>query len=134
MKSDPAGFLLALMDDAGVDQVLLTAEDAETSFNMVTPNEAVHEFVRQNPGRFLFMGAVDPHKGMKAVRQIEHLAKTMDMKCLCLEPWLHRINSYDKLFYPIYAKCVVLGMPVWIHTSLNFVPGLPWTSGADLSR
>ena len=61
MKSDPAGFLLALMDDAGVDKVLLTAEDAETTFNMVTPNETVHEFVMSSPERFMLMGAVDPH-------------------------------------------------------------------------
>ncbi len=132
MKSDPAGFLLALMDDAGVDKALLTAEDAETTFNMVTPNETVYEFVMSNPERFLFMGAVDPHKGMKAVRQIEHLAENMNMKCLCLEPWLHKINSNDKLYYPLYAKCVELDMPIWIHTSLNFVPTLPMDFGRPI--
>lgn len=132
MKGDPAGFLLALMDDAGIDRVLLTAEDAETTFNMVTPNETVHEFVMSKPERFMFMGAVDPHKGMKAVRQVEHLAKTMNMKCLCLEPWLHKINSNDKLYYPLYAKCVELDMPVWIHTSLNFVPTLPMDFGRPI--
>jgi len=132
MKGDPAGFLLALMDEAGVERVLLTAEDAETTFNMVTPNESVYEFVMQKPDRFMFMGAVDPHKGMKAVRQIEHLTKNMNMKCLCLEPWLHKLRSNDKLYYPIYAKCVEMDMPIWIHTSLNFVPQLSMDFGRPI--
>ncbi len=124
VMKDPAGFLLGLMDEAGVDTAVLTAEDAETTMGMKVPNEKVAEFIRAHPGRFLGMAAVDPHKGMKALRELEHAVKELGMKCLCLEPWLHKIRSNDKLYYPVYAKCVELGVSVWIHTSVNFVPQL----------
>ena len=38
IMEDPPGFLIKLMDDSGIDRALLTAEDAETTMNMVTPN------------------------------------------------------------------------------------------------
>jgi len=132
IMDDPPGFLVNLMDASGIDRVLLTAEDAETTMNMVTPNEKVAEFVAENPERFMFMGAVDPHKGMKAVRDLEYLVRELGMKCLCLEPWLHKIRSNDKLYYPIYAKCVELNVPIWIHTSINFVPQLSMDFGRPI--
>jgi len=132
IRSDPAGFLLALMDGAGVDMALLTAEDAETTAGMKVPNDKVAEFVQQNPKRFMGMAAVDPHKGMAAVRELERAVKELDMKCLCLEPWLHKLRSNDKRYYPIYAKCVELDVPVWIHTSINYVPQLTMDFGRPI--
>jgi len=132
VSADPVGFLLNLMDDAGVDMAVLTAEDAESTMGMKTPNDKVAAFVQQNPERFIGMAAVDPHKGMNAVRDLEYAVKTLKMKCLCLEPWLHKIRSNDKLYYPIYAKCVELDIPVWIHTSLNYVPQLPMDFGRPI--
>ena len=41
LAADPVGGLLRLMDEGGVDKAVLTAEDAETTMNMRTPNEKV---------------------------------------------------------------------------------------------
>jgi len=124
LREDPHGGLLKLMDEAGVDKAVLTAEDAETTMHMKTPNEKVAEFVKRAPDRFIGMAAVDPHKGMQALKDLEYAVKQLEMKALCLEPWLHKLRSNDKRYYPIYAKCVELEIPVWIHTSINFVPSL----------
>jgi predicted TIM-barrel fold metal-dependent hydrolase len=132
IRTDPSGFLLGLMDDAGVDMAVLTAEDAETTSGMRVPNEKVAEFVRQNPERFIGMAAVDPHKGMKAIRELERAVRELKMRCLCLEPWLHKLKSNDKLYYPIYSKCVELDIPVWIHTSINYVPQLTMDFGRPI--
>jgi predicted TIM-barrel fold metal-dependent hydrolase len=132
VKKDPVGFLLGLMDDAGVDVAVLTAEDAQSTMGMITPNDKVAEFVQQAPNRFVGMAAVDPHKGMQALRDLEYAHHELGMKALCLEPWLHKINSNHKLYYPIYAKCVELGIPIWIHTSLNFVPQLTMDFGRPI--
>lgn len=121
---NPHKGLLKLMDDAGVDKAVLTAEDAETTMNMRTPNEKVSEFVKLEPNRFIGMAAVDPHKGMQALRDLEYAVKKLGMMALCLEPWLHKLRSNDKRYYPIYAKCVELDIPVWTHCSINFVPTL----------
>jgi len=132
VKKNPAGFLLGLMDEAGVDVAVLTAEDAQSTMGMITPNEKVAEFVSRAPDRFVGMAAVDPHKGMQALQDLEYACHELGMKALCLEPWLHKINSNHKLYYPIYAKCVELGMPIWIHTSLNFVPQLTMDFGRPI--
>jgi predicted TIM-barrel fold metal-dependent hydrolase len=132
IRSDPGGFLLGLMDDAGVDLAVLTAEDAETTSGMRVPNDKVAEFVKQSPERFIGMAAVDPHKGMAAVRELERAVRELGMKCLCLEPWLHKLRSNDKLYYPIYAKCVELDIPVWIHSSINYVPQLTMDFGRPI--
>jgi uncharacterized protein len=124
LLEDPQGGLVKLMDEGGVDIAVLTAEDAETTMNMRTPNEKVAEFVKLMPDRFMGMAAVDPHKGMQALKDLEYAIKELGMKALCLEPWLHKLRSNDKRYYPIYAKCVELEIPVWIHTSINFVPSL----------
>ena len=124
LKNDPQAGLLKLMDEGGVDMAVLTAEDAETTMSMKTPNEKVAKFVRHMPDRFIGMAAVDPHKGMQALKDLEYAVKELEMKALCLEPWLHKLRSNDKRYYPIYAKCVELDIPVWIHTSVNFVPSL----------
>jgi predicted TIM-barrel fold metal-dependent hydrolase len=124
LMENPQGGLVDLMDEGGVDKAVLTAEDAETTMNMRTPNEKVAEFVKLMPDRFIGMAAVDPHKGMQALEDLEYAVKELEMKALCLEPWLHKLRSNDKRYYPIYAKCVELEIPVWIHTSINFVPSL----------
>ena len=132
LRADPFAFLLNLMDEAGVDIAVLPAEDAETTMGMKTPNENVAEFAAKAPDRMIGMAAVDPHKGMRALRELEYAIKELNMKALCLEPWLHKIRSNDKLYYPIYAKCVELDIPVWIHTSLNFVPQLTMDFGRPI--
>ena len=132
LKADPLGFLLSLMDEAGVDVAIMPAEDAETTMGMRTPNEKVAALAAQAPDRLLGMAAVDPHKGMRALRDLEQAYHELGMRSLCLEPWLHKLNSNDKRYYPIYAKCVELDIPVWIHTSLNFVPQLTMDYGRPI--
>ena len=132
LAADPVGGLLRLLDEGGVDKAVLTAEDAETTMNMRTPNEKVAELVRQNPERFIGMAAVDPHKGMQAIKDLEHAVKNLGMQALCLEPWLHKLRSNDKRYYPIYSKCVELNIPIWIHTSINFVPSLSLDFGKPI--
>lgn len=130
--ADPVGFLLRLMDEAGVDIAVLTAEDAETTMGMRVSSDKVADLVTQHPERFVGMAAVDPHKGMDAIRELERARHELNMQCLCLEPWLHKIRANHKLYYPIYAKCVELDMPVWIHTSINFVPKLSLDFGRPI--
>ncbi len=85
MKGIPRDSSSPLMDDAGLTGCSSPPRIAETTFNMVTPNETVHRIRNEQARTFYVYGRrLNPHKGMKAVRLVEHLAKTMNMKCLCL--------------------------------------------------
>lgn len=122
LGKNPAEGLLSLMNAAGVDVAVLPAEDAESTMGIKTPNEIVARFAARHPDRFVAMAAVDPHKGMKALKDLETAVTELGMKALCLEPWLHKLPSNHRYYFPIYAKCVELNIPVWIHSSTNFMP------------
>lgn len=49
-----------------------------------------------------------------------------------LQPFSYRVLANDKAFYPLYAKCQELGVPVTIHTSINFSSDRPIDFGRPL--
>jgi predicted TIM-barrel fold metal-dependent hydrolase len=67
-----------------------------------------------HPERFATSHVVDPRNGMAAVRLVEELA--VDgyslIRMLALETQLY---YNDPAYYPIYAKCVELGIPVGLN-------------------
>jgi len=112
--------LLAEMDEAGVTKAILVAEDFEETLGKKVPNEAIAAGVKKYPDRFFGLASVDPHKGKKAVQELEHAVKDLEMVGLTLWPCFHKIYSNDKKYYPLYEKCLELGIFVVIHTSINF--------------
>jgi len=108
------------MDEAGVTKAILVAEDFEETLGKKVPNEAIAAGVKKYPDRFFGLASVDPHKGKKAVQELEHAVKDLEMVGLTLWPCFHKIYSNDKKYYPLYEKCLELGIFVVIHTSVNF--------------
>lgn len=123
---------LEYMDQEGVDIAVFSAGDNESTTGAKHPNEKLAEFVQQNPKRFIGFAGADPHKGMKAVRELEHAITKLGLKGLNIGPWLHKIYANDKKYYPLYAKCVELNIPVIIHTSINFMRHLSMDLGRPI--
>jgi predicted TIM-barrel fold metal-dependent hydrolase len=112
---------LEYMDHEGVDVAVFPAGDNESTMGRKYPNEELAEFVQQNPKRFIGLAGADPHKGMKAVKELEHAIARLGLKGLNIGPWMQKIHANDKKYYPLYAKCMELNIPVVIHTSINFL-------------
>ena len=111
----PLENVIAQMDETGVEKGLLYAPDMGT-WGVRVPAEAVIQAVEKYPER-LVPGAVgvNPHKGMKAVRELEGYVREYGFKSLHLFPhWLER-PANDAIYYPFYAKCVELDIPVFIQ-------------------
>jgi predicted TIM-barrel fold metal-dependent hydrolase len=112
------------LDDAGIERSLITGFDETTSAGSVTmPNELVAEIAERHPGRFIPFCGVDILKGMDAVREMEHWIRDRGFAGLSLRPFMIDLPADDRHYYPFYAKCVELGVPLSIHTSAN------WTTG-----
>jgi len=112
------------MDKAGVTKGLLHAPHMGPWGFRVRP-EAVAAAVNKYPDR-LVPGAigVDPHKGMTSVRELEGCVKEYGFKSLHFFPhWLGR-PANDAIYYPFYAKCVELGIPVFIQIRMPTQPFL----------
>ncbi|TAJ20831.1 MAG: amidohydrolase [Dehalococcoidia bacterium] len=110
--------MIAALTAAGVDRAVLQAEWASGDYRAM--NDAVHRLVEQHPDRLVGYVTVDPsrHDDMAAV--VEHEVRERGARGVNLQPFAYQIRSNDKRFYPLYSKCQELGVPVTIHTSINF--------------
>lgn len=111
---------LRMYDDAGVDHVVIRGTDADSTVEIKIENQNVAAFCAEHAPRFIGLAGVDPHKGMDAVRQLEHAVKELGMKGLMVAGFEARLRINDKKYYPLYAKCVELGIPVNIHCGMSF--------------
>jgi predicted TIM-barrel fold metal-dependent hydrolase len=110
----PLEELLRQMDEAGVERAVVTMDAHNPG--------PVHEIVKAFPGKFLSAAVVDPTGGMAALRAIDKLAEHHDLKLVRIIPFLINRPPNDKTYYPIYAKCIELGIPVSVNTG---IPGPP---------
>lgn len=102
---------LRLMDQFGIEYGMISLTDERTPTAL-----------RDHPDRFIGSLAVDGNRGMDQVRDIiraheEHGIRAVTTFPAGVNP---PIPINDKLWYPIYAKCVELDLPVFVATG---VPG-----------
>jgi len=111
--------MLADMDKAGVEIAVLSAFHYGNV--QIITNEEVSHYVQKYPQRFIGAGTVDPRKKpMEVVREIEYLVKDLGLRALRLEPYAYGNGMVgappnEKMYWPIYAKCCELKIPVCIQ-------------------
>jgi predicted TIM-barrel fold metal-dependent hydrolase len=101
--------LVELMDNAGVDRVMLSAWHRPGKW--VIRNNTIAEFVRQFPQRFVGVAAVNLEKPVEAVRELERAVLELGFKALRVVPWLWNRPPNDKFYFPLYVKCIELDIP-----------------------
>lgn len=100
--------------------VVIHAKDVETTFGVKITNEAVSSFCAKYGPRFIGFAGIDPHKGISAIRELEHAVRTLGLRGLNVQCFEHKVPINHKIMYPVYAKCIELDIPVGIHCSVNF--------------
>ena len=113
--------LVAEMDEYGI-----RVGDARTSPTNLDARRALHE----HPDRFVASWDVDPNRGMEAVRELEQAVRASSACAprTCFPAGLTpQVPINDKKFYPIYAKCVELDIPIFVYAG---VPGPARADGA----
>jgi uncharacterized protein len=84
-------------------------------------NDRLAETVHGHPEELLCgFACVDPRDGMAAVREVHRAIHELGMRGIVFEPGFLGISPVDRRCYPIYAKCAELGVPVGLHTGINF--------------
>jgi len=113
--------VIELLDQAGIDRTLITGFDEWSSVHETfIPNELVAGLAERHPDRFIPFAGIDVGKGMDGVRELEHLVRDRGFKGLSLRPFMIGLPAHDRRYYPLYAKCVELEIPLSIHTSANW--------------
>lgn len=127
--------ILENMDAAGVDRLMLSAF-GYGDYHIIR-NEEVAEVCAKHPDRFTGVGTVDPRgKPMDVVREVERLSKGLGLRGVRLEPYAYGDGMVGappnaKMYWPIYAKCVELGLPVAIQVG-HTGPLLPSEAGRPI--
>ncbi len=78
----------------------------------------IREIVKKYPDRLIGYAGVDPNKRMEAVREVDKAAK-LGLRGVSIDPFLSKTRINDKRMYPIYAKCVEHGFPVFLTTGMS---------------
>ena len=107
--------MVAMMDRLGVDKAILTT-DAER------PSEHVLSFPKARPDRFSLGVNLDPRRLMKATRALAAIAADQPVVLARITPFAIDLAPTERVYYPVYAKCVELGLPLTINTG---IPGPP---------
>jgi predicted TIM-barrel fold metal-dependent hydrolase len=110
----------------GVEKLVLFAWDAETSSHMPrVTNEFVAQVAHRYPERIVGFASVDPHK-KSAVKDFEYAIRELGLAGLKLHPQVQAFEPNDPAYYPLYSKCVELGVPVTFHTGSTY-----WGAGLE---
>ncbi len=104
----PPEVTLSAMDAAGVTLALTSAWYGPGG--PLIENDEVRGYVAQFPDRLRGVASVDLREPMRAVRE---LRRRVDEGFVGLRvlPWLWESPPTDRLYYPLYAACVDLGIP-----------------------
>jgi uncharacterized protein len=117
----PLDEVVAALDAAGIRRMLVTGFDERASCGKTwIPNELIAPVAAQYPDRFIPFAGADVLAGPPAVRALEHWVRERGFRGLSLRPFMIGVPADDRRYYPFYAKCVELDVPLSIHTSANW--------------
>ncbi len=108
---EPLAQFIAALDGAEISHALFTGR--QTPVRGIS-NDYVADCVRAYPDRLSGFAGIDPTKGPAAVREIERAVTQLGLKGISIDPHSSKIYPDDKLFYPLYHKCLELDIPVVI--------------------
>jgi uncharacterized protein len=110
-KGDPISITLHEMDRFGVEIGLIGVG-----------GDVSRKALQEHPDRFVAQGSVDPNKGMEGIRDMVRQYEEFGVRSFGAfnAGYNPQVGIADALMYPIYAKCVELGVPIF---SCAGVPG-----------
>jgi len=110
--------LVHALGEAGISRAVMQSEWASGDYRK--DNDVVAAIVGRNPKLFVGFAAVDAADGMAAVNELRRSVETLGLRGLNVQPFASRLHPNDKKFYPLYLKCLEYGIPVTIHTGVNY--------------
>ena len=108
---------------ASIDETLAKMDICNVARAVVHVKEPLaRQALLAHPDRFIGALPVDANDGMKAVRQIVAAVEDFGIRAVTAFPagLLPQVPINDKKWYPIYAKCIELDLPIFVCVG---VPG-----------
>jgi uncharacterized protein len=117
----------AVMDRTGVEATVLAAVKMWSYYShhrliMDFPEDVVGEAVAKGGGRFIGAAGYNPFRIDESLRTIERSVRDMGFKYVYFHPITFGLAPDDRRCYPLYAKCVELGIPVGMQVGHSAEP------------
>ena len=112
------------MDQAGIERSLLIAVragDIRVPESFEIPYERVYDICYQNPDRFSGLAGIDPFRGMEGLNDLEAAVKEYGFVGAHLYPHWCELPPNHRKYYPYYAKCCELGIPIMMQVGHNLI-------------
>jgi uncharacterized protein len=105
-SEDPVGVTLREMDIHGIDKGLISVS---------LDDDSGARAIKDHPDRFIASATTDPNRGMEGIRDMVRLHEEHGVRAFTAFPagTFPQVAINDKKMYPIYAKCVELGTPIF---------------------
>jgi predicted TIM-barrel fold metal-dependent hydrolase len=113
---------------------VLLAWDAETATGRKPlRNDTVAEIVQRYRQQFVGFASVDPHKGDRAIAEIERAVRELGLSGAKFHPGVQAFYPSEPRFHPLFQKISELGIPALFHTGTNGLgAGMPGGGGIKL--
>jgi predicted TIM-barrel fold metal-dependent hydrolase len=113
---DSIDTMVRKMDEANVERVFITQTKMWSHWNkwmyMDTTLEEVIQYTRAYPDRFVGLAGYNPFRIKESLREIEVAVREHGFKGVYVHIYGFDIPLHDPKMYPLFAKCVELGVPV----------------------
>lgn len=82
---------------------------------LATHVDEVHPLLEKHPDRFFGWVGINPLGGMETLRYIERAVTKLGFKGVHVYPHWFGVPINDRTYWPIYAKCCELGVPITLQ-------------------
>ena len=119
---------IAKMDAAGIEKGLMIATTGGWSGSDIffeKPVERIAEVINAHPNRFKGVVGINPTNLVPGVARVEEAIKEYGFIGAHLYPHWFGKEPGNRIYYPFYAKCAELGIPLQIqigHSAQHFLP------------
>jgi predicted TIM-barrel fold metal-dependent hydrolase len=109
----PVELTISVMDQGHVQKGLICAWWGPQG--PLISNEEVASVVNRFPDRFVGIGSVNLFRPMEAVRELRRCVQVLGFKGLRIVQWFWNLPPTDRKYYPLYAECIDLDIPVCLQ-------------------
>lgn len=113
IEAPPVEFTIAAMDQGNVAKGLICSWQNQQG--ELISNADVAECVNKFPDRFVGIASAPLHKPVQAVKELRTYVKNYGFKGLRIVQWHWNLPPTHAYYYPLYAECVDLDIPVCLQ-------------------
>jgi uncharacterized protein len=119
----------AMLDRSKVDKAAIYNELYATSLGVATSsNDAVARYVAKRPSRLFGVGGVDPWDEA-SIADMDRSVRELGMRAFILSPFKQKLFPTDARLGRVFGKCEALGVPIMLHTGINWWRGVDYDIG-----